>query len=412
MVEVWLPYGKTDVHISIQLRNLLGTAEPDKGNPVVNTVEEIGRSLLEPIESETLGELTKPGSKVAVAVDGTMTPHLAASGVYSIVHALRRSEVHMGDVCVIVGNGLRGRSDPEVINAISSLEGFQSLKVVEHSPAGSDVTEVGTTSAGTKVRVSSAYSEADLRIAIGDVRLDYSSGLKGAQSTVLPALSDHVSIERNRRLAFNGDVKPGSSEGNPVYTDELEAAKMAHTDLAVNLVTNGQGNLLKAYSGELEASMRESTSMIADSYKVQAEENADIIIVSAGGSRFDFDLYNSIWALRSVTPIAKRGATIILLSECTEGLGAEGLETLAQVDTISELRRRYMLGARAVYLIKSTLRRNEVILVSALPNYLAEPLGFTVVRTANDAIEQAMENRRRRKTLIVTHGCSTVPYVL
>ena len=151
---------------------------------------------------------------------------------------------------------------------------------------------------------------------------------------------------------------------------------------------------------------------MADSYKVKAEENADIIVVSAGGSRFDFDLYNSICALRSVTSLAKRGATIILLSECTEGLGAEGLETLAQVDTVNELRRRYMLGARAVYLIKSTLRRNDVILVSALPNYLAEPLGFSVVRTANDAIEQAMKNRRGRSTQVVTHGCSTVPYVL
>ena len=257
MVEVWLPYGKTDVHLSIQLRNLLGTAEPDKGTPVANTVEEIGRSLLEPIESETLEELTKPGSKVAVAVDGTMIPYLAASGVYSIVHALRRREVSMGDVCVIVGNGLRGRSDPEVIKAISSLEGFQSLRIVEHSPVGSDVTELGVTSAGTKVMVSSAYTEADLRIAIGDVRPDYSSGIKGAQSTVLPALSDHISIERNRMLAFNGEVEPGSSEGNPVYIDELEAAKLARTDLAINLVTNGKGDLLKAYSGELEACIRE-----------------------------------------------------------------------------------------------------------------------------------------------------------
>jgi nickel-dependent lactate racemase len=412
MVEVWLPYGKTDVHISIQLRNLLGTAGPDKGSPVVSTVDEIGNSLLQPIRSRTLNELAKPGLKVAVAVDGTMTPYLVASGVYSIVHALRRSEVNMGDVCVIVGNGLRERSDPEVIKAVSSLEGFQNLRIVEHSPAGSEVTEVGETSAGTKVRVNRAYTEADLRIALGDVRPDYSSGVKGAQSTVLPALSDHISIEWNRRLAFNGDVVPGSSEGNPVFIDELEAAKLTRTDLAINLVTNGQGDLLKAYSGETEACIRESESLMADSFKVKAEENADIFVVSAGGSRFDYNLFNSIWALRSVTHLAKRGATIILLSECTEGLGAEGLETLAQIDTISELRRRYKLGARAVYLIKSTLRRNDVFLVSALPNYLAEPLGFSVVRTANDAIEQAMKNRRGRKTQVVTHGCSTVPFVL
>jgi len=97
------------------------------------------------------------------------------------------------------------------------------------------------------------------------------------------------------------------------------------------------------------------------------------------------------------------------LAECTQGLGAEGLESLAQVDTLAELRRRYALGARAVYAIKSTLRgNNEVILVSALPSYLAEPLGFTVERTANGAFQRVMERRRNRRTLVVTHGASSV----
>ncbi len=68
-----------------------------------------------------------------------------------------------------------------------------------------------------------------------------------------------------------------------------------------------------------------------------------------------------------------------------------------------------MLGARAVYEVKSALRgNNEVILVSALPGYLAEPLGFTVERTANAAFQRVMERRRNRRTLIVTHGASSV----
>ena len=68
-----------------------------------------------------------------------------------------------------------------------------------------------------------------------------------------------------------------------------------------------------------------------------------------------------------------------------------------------------MLGARAVYAVKSALRgNNEVILVSALPSYLAEPLGFTVERTANAAFQRVMERRRNRRTLIVTHGASSV----
>jgi hypothetical protein len=147
---------------------------------------------------------------------------------------------------------------------------------------------------------------------------------------------------------------------------------------------------------------------LGDSHRLRAEPDADIHVVSAGGDRFDYDLYNAVWALQGIAPLVKRGATIIFLAECTQGLGAEGLESLAQVDTLAELRRRYMLGARAVYTIKSALRGNEVILVSALPSYLAEPLGFTVERTANAAFQRVMERRRNRRTLVVTHGVSSV----
>jgi hypothetical protein len=95
------------------------------------------------------------------------------------------------------------------------------------------------------------------------------------------------------------------------------------------------------------------------------------------------------------------------LAECTEGLGADGLYLLANIDTLNELRRRYTIGAGAVYLIKSTLRKNEIILVSDLPSYLAEPLGLKVERTASEAFENVMKKRRNRKTLVITHGSST-----
>jgi len=142
---------------------------------------------------------------------------------------------------------------------------------------------------------------------------------------------------------------------------------------------------------------------------VKAEADADIVVVSAGGIKFDFDLYHGVWALHNASQVAKKGSTIILLAECSEGLGADGLTKLSQVDRLSELRRRFMLGGEAVHLIKSTLRRNEVVLVSALPGYLAKPLGFSLARTANDALSSVVEGRRGRRTIVVTHGCSTLP---
>ncbi len=411
MVEVWLPYGKTEVHISVPLRYLLGTAEPDKGEPVANPFETITESLRNPIESSAIDELVKPRSKVAVGIDGTLHPQLAAYAASSVVWTLGQSGVPSENVTLVVGNGRRGSGYQELMSFLQGSNILRGVDIVEHSRSSANVTPVGKTSAGTDLEVCSAFMSADSRIAIGEVLIDYFSGVRGVHSTVLPALSGRASIEHNLGLSFSGNVVPGVQDENRVLADQMEAARSVGIDLAVQLVTNGYGELVSAFSGNFDATWGAATAALGESFKVPVEPNADIIVASAGGSRFDFDLYNAVWALMGVSSIAKKRATIILLAECADELGAEGLETLAQVDTLSELRRRYMLGARAVHLIKSVLRRNEVILVSALPGYLAEPLGLSVERTASDAFEKVMQRRRGRRTLVFTHGCSAVPYV-
>jgi nickel-dependent lactate racemase len=409
MVECWLPYGNTEVYVSVPLRNLLGTVEPARGQPSLDPRKTILDSLQDPIESGGLGDLSVPGARVVIAIDGTMAPPLAETAVSAIVDILHQNEVPKNDISVIIGNGLKGRGNPVLLEKIRSTEGMQDLSAFEFDRGTGGLEALGKTSVGTDIGICNRFVDADVRIAVGEVIADHFSGLRGAQSTVLPALSGQATITQNRSLSFSGEVTPGVVDGNPVHTDSMEAALMAKVDFAVNLVTNGRGELMTACSGGLEGSWGKAVAEFGDSYKVRVEEKADIVIVSAGGSRFDFDLYNSVWALDSVFPIAKKGATIILLTECTEGLGADGLETLSQVSTLSELRRRYMLGARAVHLIKTTLRQNEVVLVSALPSYLAKPLGFSEARTANDALRRVFERRRGKRTLVFTHGCSTIP---
>jgi nickel-dependent lactate racemase len=411
MVECWLPYGKTEVHISIPIRNLIGTAEPDKGKPAINPEDVLKESLQNPIDSKKLGDMVEPRDRVAVAIQGTIIPPLATSVVSSIVEILRQTDVSPNDITVLVGNGLRERSNPDLIEALQASERLQGLGIVEHNRNSGNLTTIGTTSRKTEVEISQPFASADVRIVVGEVMLDHFTGLRGAQNTILPALSGQTTIEQNHRLSFSSEVTPAVYEGNPVHADVMEAAFMTKVDLALHLVTNHNGELLTACAGDLEKSWGNAVSELGTSYMVKAEADADIIVVSAGGSRFDFDLYHSIWALSSVSGIAKKGATIILLAECSEGLGADGFMKLSQVDTLSELRRRYMLGARAVHLIKSTLRRNEVIFVSALPSYHIESLGVSVERTANDALRSVVGRRRGRRTLVVTHGCSTIPFV-
>ena len=409
MVECWLPYGKTEVHLSIPLRNLLGMAEPYLGQPAPNQSEVIKESLLSPLGARPLSDLIDPKASIAVAIDGIITSHVATAAVSSIVERVNLAGSSPENIVVVVGNGCREQSDPGLVKALKGDESLGGIGVVEHTCGSTNLVDVGTTSGRTKVEVNSYFAETDVHIVVGEVLLDAFTGFRGAHSTVLPGISGLATIEMNRRRAFEENVAPGVVEDNPVLADVLEAAQLARVDFAVNLIPNPHGRLLKAFSGGVEESWRQAVSELGDSYRVKAEANADIVVVSAGGSKFDFDLYHGVWALRGASRIAKKGSTIIFLAECSEGLGVDGITKLSHIDSLSELRRRFMLGGEVVHLIKSTLRRNEVVLVSALPDHLAEPLGFSVERTANDALRSVVQRRRGRRTLVVTHGCSTLP---
>lgn len=409
MVEIWLPYGKTEVHVSVPLRYLAGTIEPSELELPENPFEVVTSALGSLVGTGKIQDLVKGKNKVAIALDGTLAPFAASVAASAIVWTLGQSGVPKENVSLVVGNGLREHDNPVVLGALQGAEPLRDVVIHEHSRDSQEVTKVGVTSSRTEVSLANPFVEADFRIAVGELSPDHFAGLRGAQSTVMPALASREGFIRHREISFQGDVVPGVFEGNPAHSDQMEACELAKVDLAVNLITDGWGKIASAVAGGVELSWKAAVERSGDLPQLRAEADADIIVVSAGGDRFDYDLYNAVWALRGVAHLVKRGATIIFLAECTQGLGAEGLESLAQVDTLAELRRRYALGARAVYAIKSTLRgSNEVILVSALPSYLAEPLGFTVERTANAAFQRVMERRRNRRTLVVTHGASSV----
>ncbi|KON30360.1 hypothetical protein AC482_03970 [miscellaneous Crenarchaeota group-15 archaeon DG-45] len=409
MVECWLPYGRTEAHISVPLRDLIGVAEPEPGQPAPDAVEAIRDSLRNPTGAAALEQLVEPGTPIAIAIDGTISPRAASAAASSIVEELKLAGASVGNTSIVIGNGCRERSDPLLVEALKVHEALQGVDVVEQRAGSQNLVDLGTTSRGTKVEVNGRFAGAGLRIAVGEVLLDALAGFRGAHTVVLPAISGLTTIEANRSLAFDESAAPGVVEGNPVLADVLESARMAGIDFAVNLIESPLGGLLGARSGGLEESWRRAIADLGDSFRVEAEADADVIVVSAGGIKFDFDLYNGAWALRGASQIAKRDATIILLAECSEGLGAPGLAKLSHIDSLSELRRRYMLGGEAVHLIKSTIRRNRVVLVSTLPRHLTEPLGLSSARTANDALESAVLGRRERRTLVITHGCSTLP---
>ena len=409
MVECWLPYGNTEVYVTVDIKDLLSIAEPARVDPHQHPREIVAKTVSEPRGSKKLEELVGPDCTVAIAVEGTTTPSNAVAVLAPIVTQLVNLIVPRDKITVIVANGVRDRSGKELIKALKASDDLKSVNLVEHTHATTNLSNLGETHQKTPVAVNKTYVEAKIKIAVGEVEVDGYTGFTGAHTAIVPGLASPTTVETHRKLILKGDVKPGVVEANQVKEDALEAAKMAGCDMAIQLVTNTRGRLLSAFAGALEETWGQAIYALGASYQINAEVGADIVVVSTGGSKHDYDLYAASWALQGPTRLVKKGGAIILLAECPEGLGAETFSNLAHVEQQAELERRYALGAEALQLVKIATAKCQLFLVSSLPKYMVEPLGVAVARTANDAYQKAADGRRGHRTLVIPYGCSTIP---
>jgi len=387
----------------VDLDNLLKILGPPEGEGHTQLQEGIINAFEAPVGAASIDELVKPDCRVAVAVDGSMNPGHAAQVLSHLVKLLVEQIVPSDRITVILGDCER-ESGGRLLKEIGKASTLSQVQVFDHVRSTGGLVEVGATHRGTPVNVNRAYAEATIRIAVGETRVDYLCGFSGAHNAVVPGVCSPQTLLENRRNYFKGGAAPGVIELNPVKEDLVEAVKLVGVDFTVNVAVSPGGEPLGVYAGSFEETWGKAVTALGGSYEAKAEALSDVTVVSAGGDRFDFNLYKAAWALDGASRVTKRNGSVIFLAECSEGLGAESFTRLARVTEASEFERRYMCGAEALQMFKRVTRTQRVIMVSALPRYLVEPLGFESARTASQAYEMAVAGRRGRSTYVMPHG--------
>ena len=172
MVDVWLPYGKTDVCVRVPARNLLGTIEPKDQQGVADAKLEVERALKEPIGTKRLIEIVKPESKVAIVVDDATRKAPSEAMLLPVLAELNAAGVKDENVTVIFGCGTHRAVKPEEAAALLGEEALKRVKTISHCCTATDSIYVGTTKThGNKVHVNRVFAEADVKVLLGDVNL-------------------------------------------------------------------------------------------------------------------------------------------------------------------------------------------------------------------------------------------------
>jgi nickel-dependent lactate racemase len=210
-------------------------------------------------------------------------------------------------------------------------------------------------------------------------------------------------------------VASGRLEDNPIRADIEEGARMLGVHFILNVVLDLGGHVIGAVAGDVIAAHRRGVEMAARRCEIPIGEEADIVVVSAGGYPLDKDLYQAETALDRAQYAVREGGTIILVTECEEGFGHPLLEAWlreAQVpeDTVGRIQQGYVLGGHKAAAIARVLRKANVYLVSALPEPSVQACHLTPFQDLAAALEGALRVMGSAASVtVLPHGGSTLP---
>jgi nickel-dependent lactate racemase len=142
---------------------------------------------------------------------------------------------------------------------------------------------------------------------------------------VLPGVSGEISIRENHapEMLLDPRARPGCLDGNPVWEDMLEAARLGGLDFIVNAVLTPDGLIADVVAGDVREAHREAVRRYEALYGVYVPEAPADIVVTTPGPPLSLNLYQSVKAIVAAECTVRDGGVIVLYARCQEGLGGD-----------------------------------------------------------------------------------------
>lgn len=407
-----LPYGQTNLSITLPERGYLGTFLPNKEREGDSEQELIRVALASPLGSRPVGELVQGKKNVVIVTSDLTRPCPNDVILPPLLAELSRAGIKDEQITIVIALGLHRKMNDEELRLSVGEEIFRRIRVINHDI--SDVVSYGTTSRGTPVEIFRAVAESDFRICVGNVEFHYFAGFSGGAKAIMPGVASEEAVKANHSHMTHELAEPGNLKHNPVREDLEEAVHMIGADFILNVITDENKRVVHAASGHVEIAHRHLCTILEHEGLVRVPQTFDFAVVSAGGYPKDIDLYQAQKALDNCYRIVKSGGVLILLAECLEGYGNATFTTWMEEKTseqiLTEIKENFVLGGHKAAAIAQVTASIHVILVTKEQAFPKNMAGINVVSNWDEAWQQAKELLPETFTYgVFPLGASTLP---
>ena len=397
-MKIQFPYGKSHLEYDFEevkvLTSSIEAYDPGKGEQAL-----VDAAMAAPEGGVTLRELAKGKEKIVLIASDHTRPVPSKVIVPPMLREIREGNPH-ADITILISTGCHRDTTKEELISKFGEEIVRNEKIVIHDCADTgNLVNIGVLPSGGQCVINRLAAEADLLIAEGFIEPHFFAGFSGGRKSVLPGVAARETVLANHCSEFIAHPcsRTGILEGNPIHTDMIWTAKQAKLRYIVNVVLNGEKQVIYAVAGDLEKAHKKGTDFLFGLCGAETAP-ADIVISTNGGYPLDQNVYQAVKGMTAAEAAVKEGGVIIMLAKSNDGIGGDHFyHQLADEPDINKTMDLFMSRDRnqtvpdqwQTQIFIRVLQKATVIFISQVDPETVEKLHMIPAKDLQEAMEKA-----------------------
>ncbi|MCL5985114.1 MAG: nickel-dependent lactate racemase [Actinobacteria bacterium] len=326
IVSIKIPFGKGQIEARIPKRNFIESVEMDPIPLIDDPILAVTRSIENPIGSRPLSEIAKGKRNACIVVFDITRPVPNSIILPPILKTLHEAGMAVDDITLLIATGLHRPNLGDELICMVGEEICNKYNIINHDAKNAESHKfLGFTERGIPIEVDRTFLDADLKILTGSIEPHFMAGFTGGRKGICPGISSINTIRGAHvpEMLEPEAARSGNLEGNPLHEMATEISRKAGVDFICNAVLNKDRKVIGVFSGDLEEAYLKGVEFSKKVTEIKCKQQVDVVLTTNGGYPLDVTLYQAVKGMVGALPLVKKGGTVIIASECSEGIGSK-----------------------------------------------------------------------------------------
>jgi lactate racemase len=324
-MKVQMAFGKRGLELELPEGPDYHVVKVHSAPPLQDVEKALAAALDNPVAGLPLLEVASGKKSAAISVCDITRPAPNPITLPPVLERLHRAGIPAENVTICIATGLHRGATEDELRTILGPEIAASYNIANHDAKDRELHRfVGSTRQGTPVYIDERFMAADLHVTLGFIEQHLMLGFSGGRKLVAPGLAaqETIKVLHSPRFMRETRATEGSISQNPLHTELLEVARMARHDFMLDVTLTKAREISGVFTGEPVAAHAAGVEFMRNSSVEYLPDPVDAVITTAAGYPLDLTLYQAIKGVTAVQHILKPGGAILILGECSEGVGS------------------------------------------------------------------------------------------